>query len=161
MPVERPYNPKPKKISQLIQSNLFSVGIHAEIIKIKDFDTYWEQSAYGEHELMMDGWVADYIDPDPFIYILLSKENTEKGAATNLAFFKDDESNDLLLKAHQTIGPDKRADFYYKAQEIIHRKVPNIPIAYFNQYLASQKTVHGIRLGPSGNHCFKKTWIAE
>ncbi len=130
-------------------------------MKIKDFDTYWNKAALGEHELMMDGWVGDYIDPDHFIYLLLDKDNAKKGSAMNLAFFKDNESHELLIQAQQNINQDKRTQLYYKAQEIIHQKIPNIPIANFKQYIAFQKKVHGIILNPSGFHSFSKAWIDE
>lgn len=161
MPVERPYNPKPKQISTLIQSNLSAVGIIVDIIKIKNFDDYWKKSAFGEHELMLDGWVGAYFDPDHFIYLLLDKDNATKGSAMNLAFYKDDNVHELLIKAQQTMDREERTRYYYEAQEIIHRQVPNIPIAHFKQYIAFQKKVHGIVLDPSGYHSFSKAWIDE
>ncbi|WP_366922836.1 ABC transporter substrate-binding protein [Metallumcola ferriviriculae] len=149
MPVPRPYFPQPQKIAEAMQADLIEVGIDAEIVS-HDWTTYLKKTESGEHDMAMLGWTGDNGDPDNFLYVLLDKDNAVKGSAGNIAFYKNDEVHDLLIKAQQEMDQEVRADLYKQAQEIIHDDAPWVPMSHSTPPIAAKKGVSGYVPHPTG-----------
>ncbi len=157
MPVPRPYMPQPKLIAQAIQSDLAKVGIKAEIVTY-DWGTYLEKTENGEHDMAFLGWTGDNGDPDNFIYVLLDKDNTEKGSAGNIAFYKSDILHEKLIEAQVTSDIKVRTKLYEEAQEIIHNDAPWLPLAHSTPPIALKSIVHGYIPSPLGVEKLNNVW---
>ncbi|GAW27686.1 ABC transporter substrate-binding protein [Carboxydocella sp. JDF658] len=153
MPVARPYMPQPKQIAEAIQKDLAAVGIQAEIVTF-DWGTYLQKGENGEHELYLLGWTGDNGDPDNFLYVLLDKDNTTKGSASNVAFYKNDKVHDLLIKAQQESDQNKRAELYKQAQVLIKADAPWVPLVHSTPPVAARKNIKGWVPHPTGSECF-------
>lgn len=146
LPVPRPYIPDGRAMAEVIQSQLRKIGIEAKILTY-DWGTYLEKTKYGEHDLAMLGWSADLGDPDNFLYVLLSKTSAEKPAA-NIAFYRNEDMQNILEKARATTDKEKRITLYKEAQRIFHNDVPWVPLAHAKQVLVINKKVKNLNLHP-------------
>ena len=159
LPVPRPYIPDGSALAAAIQSDLRHVGVKAKIVTF-DWGTYLEKTKNGEHDTAMLGWSADLGDPDNFFYYLLSKEAAQKPAG-NIAFYRSDEMQELLVEAQSTMNQAKRIELYKKAQALFHRDVPWVPLAHSKQILIINKQIKNLRLHPTTWKYFRQIWLEK
>lgn len=145
----RPYMPQPDKVAQYVKGALQQVGIKVTIVP-QEWASYLQEIQKGEHEMCFMGWIGDNGDADNFLYVLLDKENTTPGSASNYAFYRSDEVHELLVGARSEFDLEKRAGMYRQAQELIHRDVPIVPLVHNENKVALRERVHGFRLHPTG-----------
>ena len=157
MPVPRPYMPQPLKIAQAIQADLKAVGIDAEIVSF-EWGTYLDKVQRGQHDMGLLGWTGDNGDPDNFLYVLLDKSATAF-PANNISFYRSDELHEILVAAQRETEPARRTELYRKAQEIVHRDAPWVPLVHAAQTAAFKKSVRGFRLHPTGSKWFHSVEI--
>lgn len=141
MPVPRPYFLDPRAIAVAIQSDLAKVGIKAEI-ETREWTKYLEDVRNGAHDMAMLGWIADYVDPDNFLYTLLDRDSMQ-----NIAFYRNDKLHEILTTARQTTDHAQRIQLYKEAQQIIHDDVPWVCVANAKQIAVISKNV-GYVLNP-------------
>jgi peptide/nickel transport system substrate-binding protein len=145
----RPYMPQPDKLAQYVKGALQQVGIKVTIVP-KEWASYLQEIQNGEHELCFMGWIGDNGDADNFLYVLLDKDNTTPGSASNYAFYKSEEVHQLLLAARAEFDLAKRAGLYQQAQALIHRDVPLVPLVHNENKVALRERVQGFQLHPTG-----------
>ncbi len=153
----RPYMPDPLKVAEAIQSDLKAIGVDATL-KTLEWGTYLDQVQHGKHAMCLLGWTGDNGDPDNFLYVLLGKASTRL-PAQNVAFYRSDEVDALLLKAQQESDVAQRTALYEQAQALIHRDAPWLPIAHMTQLVGFRRNVHGYPMHPTGKVRFRTVWI--
>ena len=159
LPVPRPYIPDGSALAAAIQSDLRRVGIKAKIVTF-DWGTYLEKTKNGEHDTAMLGWSADIGDPDNFFYYLLSKEAAKKPAG-NIAFYRSDEMQEVLVEAQSTTNQAKRIELYKRAQGLFHRDSPWVPLAHAKQILIINKQIQNLKLHPTTWKYFRQIWLEK
>jgi ABC-type transport system substrate-binding protein len=159
MPVPRPYMPDGRKVAEAIQGDLAKIGIKAKIVSY-DWGTYLKKTQMGEHDMALLGWTGDIGDPDNFLYVLLDKDNAVK-PAQNISFYKSDELHEVLVKAQVESDRDKRIALYKKAQEIIHKDAPLVPIAHSVEVLPMRASVENFVMDPTGRRRFAEVWLEK
>jgi len=157
MPVSRPYMFDPVKIGEAIQSYLAAVGIDVEIFQ-EDWATYLQDTEAGKHNMCLLGWTGDNGDTDNFMNVLYGANACSINTAGNVAFSDNDEVQDLLTRALRSYDIEKRAEYYRKAQEIIHEDAPWVYLAHANQNLVFRSNVHGYVLHPTSRKFFYPVW---
>jgi len=157
MPVPRPYMPDGRKVAEAIQGDLAKVGIKAKIVSY-DWGTYLKNTQNGEHSMALLGWTGDIGDPDNFLYVLLDKDNAVK-PAQNISFYKSDELHEILTKAQVESDVKKRTELYKKAQEVIAKDVPMVPLAHSIEVLPMNKSVSNYVMDPTGRRRFAEVWL--
>lgn len=157
MPVSRAYMPDPVKTSELVQAYLSAVGIKCKIVRY-DWGTYLKQTANGEHDLCMLGWLGGNADPDNFLYGLLSADTAKTPGASNVALWANAEFTDLVKKAQKTFSKEERTGYYEKAQMIFHDEAPWVPIAHTKVIRCYSKNIQDIPLRPNGLNSFEMVW---
>lgn len=158
MPVSRPYMFDPPKIGQAIQSYLADVGINVSFYQV-DWSTYLQETEAGNHQMCLLGWTGDNGDPDNFMNVLYGANACSIGSAGNFAFYNNEKVQELLTSALQTYDREKRAEYYRKAQEIIHEDAAWVYLAHANQNIVFRKNVHGYVLHPTSRKFFYPVWI--
>ncbi len=148
MPVERAYNPNPKLMGEMIQSDLAAVGVRAEI-KTYEWGEYYQRMTLGEYSMGLLGWTGNHSDPDYFFYNLLSCQAASYGGS-NVAKFCDPVYDELVHHARKIANPLKRIPLYEQAQVIFKEQAPWFTIAYAKQVLVARKEVQNLRLDPFG-----------
>lgn len=147
LPAPRPYFLNPNQIALAVQSDLQAVGLRVRI-KTFEFGTYLEKVKNGEHDLAMLGWIADYADPDNFLYFNLDKDNA-KPPAGNIAFYESNPLHELLVAAQKESDHTKRIALYHRAQKIVHEDAPWVPIAHAQNVVVTRSNVEGLVLHPT------------
>lgn len=155
MPVPRPYIPQGKKIAEAMQSDFEKIGVRTNLVT-EEWATYLEKTGVGDHTMALLGWTGDNGDPDNFIYVLLDKDNAQGPDAGNIAFYKNDELHDILIKAQQSADKAERTELYKQAQEIIHNDAPWIPLVHSTPPLVGKKNIKGFNPHPTGSDKFTK-----
>lgn len=158
LPVPRPYIPNGMALAQELLSDLRNVGIEANIVT-HDWGTYLEKTENGEHDMAMLGWSAG-ADPDNFLYYLLSKTTAQK-PALNIAFYKSDEMQDVLVRARVSTDHNERIELYRQAQAIFHRDVPWVPLAHAQRLLVADSRVRNLKLAPIGWKYLRRVSLAS
>jgi len=153
MPVSRPYMFDPPKIGEAIQSYLGAIGIKVKFYQV-DWGTYLQETEAGKHQMCLLGWTGDNGDPDNFMNALYGANACSIGTAGNYAFFNDENVQILLSKALQTYDKEKRAEYYKKAQEVIHEDAGWVYLAHSMQSMVFRKNVHGFVLNPTSRYFF-------
>src|SRR5439155_1612393 len=110
----------------------------------------------GQHDLCLLGWSADTGDPDNFLYVLFDPENAEPGTARNLAFYKNAELHGILIWAQESSDRGERERYYRRAQELIARDAPWVPIAHAEVVVAARNELRGLAVHPSSNIYFQR-----
>jgi peptide/nickel transport system substrate-binding protein len=150
MTAPRPFLPEPVQAASLIRGQLERVGVPVEIVA-RDFKTHLDTVRAGGHELALLGWIGDNGDTDNFLSIFFGSWAAEKGAATNISFYRNPEMDALLLAARRTIKPADRAALYERALSLWRRDLPLIPLLTGDQIVVLRREVTGFRLQPVGD----------
>ena len=91
----------------------------------------------GDFDVARAGWIADYADPQNFLFLLESD-----AVGLNYARYKDLDYDDLMRKAAIETDPEERQKVLHAAETIFMRDVPYIPILYYgSKNLVSRKLV--------------------
>lgn len=151
LPVSRPYNPKGKKMGELMQADLAKIGIRAKLVTY-DWPTYLAKSRAGEHKMIQMGWTGDNGDPDNFLKVLLSCSAVSGGG--NLSRWCNPKFDTWVEKGKAVTDIKKRTESYRKAQEIFHQEVPWVPIAYAETYKALSHGVRNYQVSPFSHENF-------
>ena len=159
MPLPRPYMPNARRVAEVIQANLKSVGINAKIVTY-DWATYLVKTKNGEHDMALFGWTGDNGDTDNFLYTLLSKQAAEK-PAQNIAFWKNDNFNKLVSEAKIITDSSKRAKLYKEAIAIFNDQAPWVPIAHSIVAVPMLNEVQNFKIDPTGRREFNKVWLKK
>jgi len=152
MPVVRAYNPDALRMAQLIKSYLAAVDIDATIVTY-DWNTFRDKLNQGEHDSVLIGWSADNGDPDNFYRPLLSCDAIPSG--TNRAMWCNPEFDALVNSAIKISNEDKRAILYAKANNMIAKEIPLLPIAHANRYQVKNAALQGFSINPYGSIRFE------
>jgi peptide/nickel transport system substrate-binding protein len=155
MSTPRTYMPAPETVARIIQHNLRDVGIDVEVVAA-DIDAMLRITQEGTHDLALLGWTADTGDPDNFLYVLFDPENAEVGSARNAAFYRNAELHGLLAWAQESSDRAERERYYAKAQDVIARDAPWVPLAHAEVVVANRTSLKGVAVHPASMIYFQK-----
>jgi len=158
MPVSRPYMFDPPKIAEAIHSYLAAVGIKVKIYQV-DWANYLQELSDGKHQMCLLGWIGDNGDPDNFLNSAFSNNGASIGLALNLAFYINDEAQELLSRALATYDNEKRETYYKKVQEMIHEDAGWVYLAHATQNMVFRNNIKDFTPNPTGRLFFYPAWI--
>ena len=150
MNAARLYAPDPVKIISLVKEDLKQVGLTVEV-DVRDFKNHLHHMRNGRHELGFLGWMGDNGDPDNFLSIHLASWSAKMGAASNSAFYKNEELDDLLLAARKTSDPDRRQELYEGVLKIWRRDLPYLPLLHGEDVVVLKSDVEGFILAKTSD----------
>ena len=102
-------------------------------------------------------WNIANDDPDELLYDLY--HSSQITAHTNVVFYKNEDFDNLISKARETIDKEKRIDLYKKAQDIIQEELAHYAILYSMQNFAYKKNIKGIEVNKRGYFNFQNTIV--
>lgn len=155
MSTPRIYLPSPMLVARMIVRDLTMVGIKVDLV-VRPFPEHQRATQTGQHDLCLGGWFGDNGDPDNFLYVLLDQDNARHGAARNLAMFESDELHGLLLRAQQVMDRELRERDYRRAQRIVAREAPWVPLAHTDVVVAARRAVRNLQVQPTTAIYFRK-----
>lgn len=107
-----------------------------------------QSRAAGEYQIVRSSWVGDYLDATSFLEVFAA------GSANNHTRWTNAEYDRLLGEARATADPAARADLLRRAEELLLREAPIIPI-YHNAH--SYLILPAVR-GWEGNLLNRRPW---
>ncbi len=114
-----------KQVSEFVQSDLKKIGVEVEIHS-SDWATLLDDIYAGKHMFFQNTWLADYPDPDNWLWTLLSTEQI--GAPGNIARFSNKEFDQLTRDAQKVADQNLRLKLYQKAEDIALAEMPWVPL---------------------------------
>ena len=125
---------------------LFKPLLEAGLVEISHVpmgaSEFWEKVARGQIPAFRAGWIADYPDPDNFLYFLLnSNAQTVYGIG-----YRNDELDELTAEARVSIDPESRTTLYRKAERLLQTDCSLIPLYHERVYAAASPLVQSLRL---------------
>ena len=154
MSTPRLYMPAPEEVARIIASNLHDVGMDVQVV-VNPMDEHLRATANGAHDLCLRGWTSDNGDPGTFLDLLFDSDNAEPGTASNVSFLRDRELHGLLRWAQESSNREERADYYAKAQSIIAKEAPWVPLAHSQVIVAMRRRVSGFTVDPLATLSFR------
>lgn len=127
-----------------VQADLREIGIDVNVRALQ-WAPYLDKIRKNEAIFFRFGWMADYPDPDNFLWTLFSTDN--KGQ-DNASRYSNPEVDKLLNEARSINDWPKREKLYQKAESIIIDEAPWIFLENEVQYKIIQPYVKGQQIHP-------------
>jgi peptide/nickel transport system substrate-binding protein len=142
----------------VIQNALKDVGLAVSIETLED-NTLREQLVNGQYGLTIGRWVGGNQDPI-FLRDLFTFLTGEGNYRFNRSRYSNPELDKVLGQAVNTADRAQAAELYKRAQEIISRDMPTLPLWYPNNIAVAQQSVGNINVDPSADWKFVRsvTW---
>ncbi|QRN98848.1 ABC transporter substrate-binding protein [Archangium violaceum] len=121
----------------LVEAGL--VELRHQELRAEDFG---ERRREGRLPVFRVGWIADYPDPDNFLFFHL---NSKAQLIYSLGY-RNAELDRLTTEARVTIDPEQRKQLYRLAEQIVHEDCPTIPLFHHRVHAAASGRVQGLRL---------------
>jgi ABC-type transport system substrate-binding protein len=145
--------------AQLLQQDLAKIGIHLEL-QLVNWPTFLSLVyTRGKVAMSNPGWAMDYPDPSDFFESLFSSKAIAPEQSTNMAFYRSDRLDTLLLEARHELDPTKRAALFDEANRIVCADAPWAFTDTRRFVDVSQGYVRGFRPHPVWTFQTDKTWL--
>ena len=158
--IQRAYLPDSSATAIQIQQDLKAIGITAKLKKV-EWIPFLAGTAGGSHELCIMGWMADFGDPDNFLFTLLDKSQAIPPKANNRSFYMSDAFSKLVTQARYTVGWEQRKALYAAAQRIAFEDVPVVPLVTVPDFRILAPNVTGYAIYPAGGEYFREVGFRE
>ncbi|MGI9435802.1 MAG: peptide ABC transporter substrate-binding protein [Geminicoccaceae bacterium] len=138
-----------KKVAIAVAAMWKKIGVQAELFNA-EVKVHYNDLQQGNFEIARAGWIADYNDPQNFLYLM----ETDTGPL-NYAQFSSPDYDRLMSDPDIETDPTKRNDLMREAEAIAMAEMANIPIHYYisknlvsskvEGYLDNTKDIHRTR----------------
>lgn len=139
-PDETPHD----EVARLMQENLEEVGFKVKLDGLK-FNNFFDVLQEEKHKVFRLTWLAEYHSPDAYLGALFESDSPD-----NHTGFSSKKVDDLLTKARREPKLEKRLELYARAEKLVLKQVPVVPLGYFTAHWASQPEVSGLRVDSTG-----------
>ncbi|MEE8142031.1 MAG: ABC transporter substrate-binding protein, partial [Planctomycetota bacterium] len=133
------------KVAQSVQDDLRKVGIPIRLKQL-DWGAYIQAADAGEPAFFRLGWVADYPDPENFLYFLFHSNN--KGPQGNVTFYDQPEVDRLIDASYEETDRKKRLQLLGEAEERIIQDVPWLFLTVQNEAVLLKPYIQKFRPTP-------------
>jgi len=145
-----------RQYAGVIQNQLQAVGIPVDI-QPSELTTMLDQLRYGQFQMAYGQWVGGNQDPIFYRDLFASSEiPTQTRAARNRSRYENKELDGILEQAANTYDHAIAAPLYARAQEIVSRDVPVLPLWYQANMVIAKKGVGNVHVNASGDWGFVK-----
>ncbi|MEM9440184.1 MAG: peptide ABC transporter substrate-binding protein [Pseudomonadota bacterium] len=114
-----------KKVAIAAAAMWKAIGVQAELFNA-EVKVHYNDLQQGNFEIARAGWIADYNDPQNFLYLM----ETDTGPL-NYAEFSHADYDALMDEADVETDPAARNSLMRQAEAIAMTEMPNIPIYYY------------------------------
>jgi peptide/nickel transport system substrate-binding protein/oligopeptide transport system substrate-binding protein len=109
------------QIAEAVQGDLRKIGVKVEIRTI-EWATFLQSVYDGEPTFFQNTWLADYPDPDNWLFTLL--DTKQIGSPGNIARFSNKRFDDLTERARTIVDEKERQRLYAAAERIAYSQAP-------------------------------------
>lgn len=144
-----------RQYASVIQNYLKNVGVPVTI-ETSEFNTMRQLVQNGQFQINYSQWVGGNQDPIFYNDLFATSEIATPTGGLNRSRYSNPELDKILDEAKNTYDHAKAAPLYAKAQDIISRDVPVLPLWYQANMVIAKKTVGNIHVDASGDWGFVK-----
>jgi peptide/nickel transport system substrate-binding protein/oligopeptide transport system substrate-binding protein len=134
-----------RKVAEYVIGDLTRLGIDVQL-KTLEWGAFLDATYNGEAAFFQDTWLADYPDPENFLFVLL--HSSMWGSAGNATRYGNEEFDKLVAEASRTTDWDKRERLYRQAEEIAYEDAPWLLLYIRNCTILKRPEVRGLALSP-------------
>ncbi|GAB4375757.1 MAG: peptide ABC transporter substrate-binding protein [Kiloniellaceae bacterium] len=132
-----------KRIAVAVQSMWKQLGVEADLFNT-DGKIHYADLKQGSFEVARAGWIADYNDPQNFLFLMESKSGP-----INYSKFNNEKFDGLMAEAEAVSDLKQRAKILRQAEEVAMDGQPVAPIFYYvSKQLVSPKVVGWVDNAP-------------
>jgi oligopeptide transport system substrate-binding protein len=128
------------------------LGVHVTILP-QEFKTLMQNQQSGNYQIAFSGWLADYADPYTFLGMMVT------GNGNNYAQWSNAEYDRLVDDSTRTGDNARRYEDFQKAEEIMLKSAPIIPLEYGERPYLKRTFVHGYPPARLAWHRWKNVWL--
>jgi oligopeptide transport system substrate-binding protein len=114
-----------KRIAVAVAAMWKKLGVKVELYN-SEVKVHYADLKQGKFDVARAGWIADYNDPQNFLYLLETRTGANNYGGYSVKTF-----DDLMVQASKTADLDARAKLLAKAEAIAMEDQPIIPIYYY------------------------------
>jgi ABC-type transport system substrate-binding protein len=122
------------------------LGLDVEIVATT-YNQFQEKVRRGAYQLFMWGWVADYPDPENFLFLLWSGAARSKGGP-NTANFADPRYDRLFLEMRDLPDDARRLELIHQMRDLLQEECPWIELFHLESYALIQGWMENVK--PTG-----------
>ncbi len=112
------------------------LGIDIRLYNV-EWGVYLARRRNRDFEMMRAGWIGDYNDPSTFLDLFTA------GSSNNFSGWSDDVYDEAIRASRRTLDPEQRAAYFARAEEILLREGPVIPVYFYVNSLLIDPAVGG------------------
>jgi ABC-type transport system substrate-binding protein len=143
-----------RQYASVIQNQLQEVGIPCEIDQV-EFNVMLEQQRKGQFQMTTGRWVGGNQDP---VYL---NDLFNSAGYQNRGKYSNPELDKILQEAVGSFDRAQAKGLYARAQEIISRDVPQLPLWYVDQMVVARKNVQNLNVPVDGDWRFLRDVTVE
>jgi oligopeptide transport system substrate-binding protein len=127
LPIQLRYNTSEthKKVAIAVAAMWKALGVETELFN-SEVKVHYNDVQEGNFQVARAGWIADYNDPQNFLYLMDSSTGV-----LNYAGYANPEFDRLMAEASATANLEARADLLRQAEAVAMGDMPNIPLHYY------------------------------
>ena len=110
------------------------LGLDVEIAATS-YNQFQEKIRTGAFQIFLFGWVADYPDPENFLFLLWTPMGRSRNGGPNSANFSDPRYDRLFLEMRARPNDARRLELIYEMRGIVERERPWIELFHRESYL--------------------------
>ncbi len=145
-------------VAELVQAQLSVIGVNAEI-EVLEWGAYLDNTAEGEHDMFILGWVTVTGDADYGMYALF--HSSQHGAAGNRSFMDNAELDEILDEARREQDEETREQLYEDAMEILVEEAPMLYLYHTDYLVGVRDEVQGFWKHPNGLYQLHEVTIEQ
>jgi peptide/nickel transport system substrate-binding protein/oligopeptide transport system substrate-binding protein len=141
---------------QLVVQYLAAVGVRTEFKYVTEWPQFTRLLAEGQVPAFQYAWLADVPDPDNFLFKLFHSKSPR-----NYTGYANPQLDALLLRARNEPDPQRRADLYRRAEQLVVHEAVVIPFFHQPYERVFQPYVRSIEVSGLGDPYIplRKIWL--
>jgi oligopeptide transport system substrate-binding protein len=146
--------PTNKLVAQAVQEDLRQIGVQVRI-ESTAWGPFLEKIYAGESLFFQNTWLADYPDPDNWLFSLL--HSSQLGELGNISRWSNSDFDRMVAEAQVEPDQQRRADLYRLAEQLAYEEAPWLMLFWKNNSTLVQPYVKGLAISrldrtPQLNH---------
>jgi len=111
-------------------------------IAATSYNQFQDKIRRGAYQIFQWGWVADYPDPENFLFLLWTPMGRTHGGGPNTANFSDPRYDELFLEMKARGNDERRLELIREMRGILEEERPWIELFHPESYLLAQGWLH-------------------
>ncbi len=128
------------------------LGVKVDIVNMEQ-KTLLATRRTMDYQILRSDWVGDYLDPATFLEVFSGN------SGNNHTGWNNPEYDDLLFQAQRTADNGRRYELFQRAEKILLREAPIIPIYYYTTVRLVHPAVRGWFPTLLDHHPYKHVWL--